>query len=208
VEVARLCRVEIGVADVPAADDGEAAIGNPGLVVHAARHAEGAQGELEAAADAVCAVPARIEQPDLDAGMRIEFEIARIVAAGVDVVDQQSDAHAAIGRSDDLAHEQAAGGILAPVVILQVEAAAGAAGGEGPCGKGLRALREQDDAIESGMGRQQRAERPVDRGVGIGRRQRMRRRSAGVASEAAIGIGGRHRGERDQGKGCDQDFEK
>ena len=117
--------VEIGIADVASAEDGDAAVGDPGLVVHAPVDAPEAQDHFEPAQQRAFAAAEGVEQPDLDIRMRVDRAVVGIAPLCVDVVEQQPDTDAAIGGLDDLLGEQAAGQIVLPVVILQVEAALG-----------------------------------------------------------------------------------
>jgi len=127
VEIRRLRGGEVGVTDIPSADDGHPPVGDPRLVVHPACRAECPEQQLEAALQSVGAAAAGVEQPQLDIRVAVEGKVDRVVAPRIDVVQQQPDAHAAVGGGDDFPAEQAARQVVLPVVVLQVEATAGAA---------------------------------------------------------------------------------
>ena len=185
-EVHRLGGVEISVADVPAADDGDPPIGDPRLVVHAARRPEGAKRELEPPAQAVRAVATRVEEPDLDVGMIVQGEIGGIVAARVDVVDEQAHADTAIGGGNDLFRQQFPGQVVEPIVVLQVEAAAGIAGGKRAHLEGLEIIGEKGEAALPGAICQKRRDRPVECRRIVGDGQGMGRLALRPARKTAV----------------------
>ncbi len=73
----------------------------------------------------------RIEQAHLDVRMLVQCAIVGIAAPRVDIVEKQPDPDATVGRLDHLVGEQAAGQVVLPVVVLQVEASLGMARGGG-----------------------------------------------------------------------------
>ena len=99
----RLVGVEVLIADVATADDRDLAVDRERLVVHAAIEPRkvGKVFERPPAAQAE-----RIEQPDLDVRVRGERRKERVEARGIVVVQQQADAHAAIGRPAHRREEQ------------------------------------------------------------------------------------------------------
>ena len=78
-----------------------------------------------------------VEQPELDILVTVERQIGFLAGARVDVVEQQENAHPAIGGPDHLVEHQPAGPVVVPEVVHQVEAMDGAAGGEHPRGEGF-----------------------------------------------------------------------
>ena len=93
-------------------------------------------------------------------GMRVDRAVVGIAAPGVDVVEEQPDADAAIGSLDDLFGEQAAGEIVLPVVILQVEAAFGVARSGGAQREGLDVVGQEPQPGLAGILRQAAARSP------------------------------------------------
>ncbi|MNT35387.1 hypothetical protein D3C72_1714130 [compost metagenome] len=107
---------------------------------------------------------------------------------GIDIVEQQADVNAAIRGHQDFAREQETGEIVLPVVVLQVEAAAGPAGRMRPDHEGFDVVGNQRYAVLAGAGSKQRADRPIEGGIGVGDRKCSRRISMGATTEAAIDI--------------------
>ncbi len=71
-EIRPFGRIEIGVADISAANDHRAAIGNPGLVMHAAIDTAKAQQKFHAAMEHVLPRPGGVEQAKFDVGMAVD----------------------------------------------------------------------------------------------------------------------------------------
>ena len=92
---------------------------------------------FDAAQQRALAAAQRIEQPDLDVGVAVERPVVGIATPGVDVVEQQPDAHAPVGGGNHLPRQKTAGQIVLPVVVLQVEAALGPARGGCPQREGF-----------------------------------------------------------------------
>jgi hypothetical protein len=80
-EVDLLGGIEVLVADIAPADDGDAAIDDPGLVVHAPVQADRAQGHFHGAPPDAVAVAAGIEDAHLDQRVAVEREDGGILAA-------------------------------------------------------------------------------------------------------------------------------
>ena len=139
--------VEVFVAEVAATDDGHAAVGQPELVVHAPVLPGQVQQAAESTGDAVAAAEMqRTEQADLDVrvgGQRGDLAVAA-VAGGV--VEQEADAHAAVGGLQQLHGEQPRAEAVVGDVVLQVEAALGVADQFGADGEGLVAVGQQTEA--------------------------------------------------------------
>lgn len=108
--------------------------------------------------------------------------------AGVDVVEQQSDAHAAIGSPEDLTRQQKAGQIVLPIIILQVEAATGPASGMGPRDKSLDIIGYERDGALFAAGREKRSDILVDAGPFFTDRKCERRIGLRSASEPAVDV--------------------
>ncbi len=144
-------RIEIFVAHVAPTHHRDAAIGNPGLVVHAAVDAEHAQHHLHAAHQGAFARAGRVEQANLDQRMAIQGGQHRIAAMDIHVVQQQSHAYAAIGRAQQLVVQQVAGEIGVPDVVLQIQAAPGRTRGERTYRKCIDVVRQDHHAGLIGM---------------------------------------------------------
>ena len=84
--------------------------------------------------------------------MAVERQIGGIEAETVDVVEQQPHPNAASGGGDDLADQQPPGKVVLPVIVLQVEAAAGQPGRFQPCPEGLYICGQQLEAAHLRMG--------------------------------------------------------
>src|SRR3546814_11734010 len=69
----------------------------------------------------------------------------RIVAFGVQVVEQDAHAHPALGGLPCLVCQQAAGGIVVPDVVLQVEAAPGLARRQRARGERVEPVGDEED---------------------------------------------------------------
>jgi len=197
VEVGGLGGVEVFVADVAAADDCQAAVGDPRLVVHAAVGAEGSQHQLERARDRALAHAAGIEQPELDVAMGVERQEDAVAAARVDVVDQDAHAHATVGGSDDLVRQQAAGQVASPDIVHQVEAAPRSARRERAHGEGVEVVRHHGEAVAGTASCHEGADRAVEQGARRGYRQGKRGPGARPLEEPVVRID-RHEGQRDE----------
>ncbi len=139
--------VEIGVADVAAADDGQPAVGDPRLGVHAARHGEHPRHQFETAEQAAVAHAARVEQAKLDVRMAVQRQVDPVARLRVDVVDQHPDADAALRRRQHLAHQQPAGAVVVPEVIHEVEGAFGGARRQHPRGERVIVVGDQQQPV-------------------------------------------------------------
>ena len=127
-EVEVLAEAEVLVADVAPAEDHGAIVGHQHLVVHAPVHEIHATQEVDAPAQQRARVK-RVEQPQLDVRMRAEngrlpvanLECAVVLEQRAEVVEDDAHSHAAIGRVDHVLHEQLAGVVFPPEVILKVD---------------------------------------------------------------------------------------
>lgn len=146
--------------------------------------------------------PGRVEQAQLEIRRRREAQQQLVFARGVQVVDQQADAHAAQRGVTKSAQKAAAGGVVDDLVVLDVQRDFGAAhelqargkrvvarrqkakAGQfdfGPCGEG-------DPAEISALARDDRARWRHRRGLGQGRaggHDRDREQRGHQADEAA-----------------------
>src|SRR5690606_34343151 len=103
----------------------------------------------------------RIEYSHLDFLVTVERHEELVARARIHVVEQQTHMHAAISRMQQLLNKQAAAGIVAPNVILQIDAA-----DRGPRAcrsdrERLGALRQQPRTAFSGMLCDLRSKQPV-----------------------------------------------
>ena len=131
----------------------------------------------------------RVEQPHLDVGDRGEAAEQLVLAAGVEVVDEQADAHAAPGGIAQLAQELQADAVVGQVVVLDVERALGPSRQRQPGVEGEVAGRQQPKARFAGAGLLQAGGGQLaERGAGgVGHRRARgplgQRRQAGAAGE-------------------------
>ena len=127
----------------------------------------------------------------------------RVVAAGrAHVVDQQAHAHAALGGGHQLVLQQAAGEVVAPDVVLHVQAALGHARGLGARHEGGHALAQHRGA--AGVGRlaaEQRLHQAIERGGRRRHGQRRRRRALRAGGKAAPRPQRQHRQQRQHDEG-------
>ncbi len=158
-EVHFLAGAEIFVAEVTTAHDRDAVVGDPGLVVHAVVDAREADQALAEQAQRALARSERIEHADGHFRMRRQCCKARVLRAGVHVVDQQPDLDAAICRYEQVMGEECPGLVRMPDVGLDVEASACEASTARADDECLRALTEEP---EGGLARMPRF-RPGDR---------------------------------------------
>lgn len=108
-------------------------------------------------------MPAWIEEAHVDIRMGVERNAETIMDSCIDIVEQQADANAAVGRPDDLARQQKPRQVVLPVVILQVEAAPRPARRKRPRNEGFDVIgNERDHALAGVGGTQQWAQLPID----------------------------------------------
>src|SRR6185295_4273085 len=128
VDEVRVAAVEVLVGNVAATGDGEAAVGDQQLVVHAAVDArELVRREGHPRREAAAARRQRVEEPDLEPGQRGKRGEERVLARRVEVVDENADAHAARRGGDEGGEELTAGAVVGDQVVLDVDRALGAA---------------------------------------------------------------------------------
>ena len=115
-------RFEIRVADVASADDRHRVVDDERFVVHAPVEARSVDDELaDLGQHRRVARVERIEQPHFDVRMRIERIEHVLGVAGIEIVDEQAHAHAAIGGGEQSLRDQLAGRIGVEDVILQID---------------------------------------------------------------------------------------
>ena len=193
VEVAEIgvAGIEIGVADIAAADDGDVAVHDERLVVHAPVEPVRIQQELGGPGEQGRFLRGeRVEQPHLDVRMGIQRVEHVDRPSGVDVVHQQAHAHAAIRRRQQPLRHQPASRVVVEDVVLQVERMLRVVGQRHPAHQCVGAAREQTEAglvlvlfhfgvdvarARRGRGRRQRLRRRLDH---------RRRRRAGTQRQA------------------------
>ena len=114
---------EVLVGDVAAADHRHHAVGDEHLVVHAVvEAAEVEERRRVAAGDAFRAGAAeRIEQAHLDVRERRQAAQQRVRLGGVEVVDEQAQAHATHRGVAQRRHQQPPGRVVLELVVLHVE---------------------------------------------------------------------------------------
>ncbi|EEZ75795.1 hypothetical protein NEILACOT_04212 [Neisseria lactamica ATCC 23970] len=95
-----------------------------------------------------------IEQAHFDIGMAVEGEQEVVQTARVVVVQQQAHAHAAFCGKVHQVEQQPAGNIVAPNVVLQIEAVFGGFDEGGAGGKGFVGIVEQVDVGQAAVGRE------------------------------------------------------
>src|SRR5690606_22415660 len=142
---------------------------------------------------------------DLDVRMRVQRQQRRVLARGVDVVEQHAHAHAALGRLPGLVHQQVAGEVVVPDVVLQVQAAPGLARGQGPGGERIQPVGQQDRPGLARVPRQQRLQFAVELGLPRLHRQREAGEAGGRRHQV---VGQQHaaahqHGQREQAPGQD-----
>jgi len=98
--------------------------------------AELVQREEHAGEEAGAAHRQRIEETDLDVGVRGQRREQLVFTGGIEVVDQQADTHAARRRIAQLAQEAQAGAVLLDLVVLGIDRALGTAHDRQPCIEG------------------------------------------------------------------------
>ncbi|MNQ29430.1 hypothetical protein D3C85_427420 [compost metagenome] len=199
--------IEVFIADIAPADEGDPAVDDPGLVVHAPVQADGAQGHFHGAHPDAVAVAARIEDAHIDQRMAVEREDGRVLAPCVDIVEQYAHAHAAVGRAQQFAHQQASRDVVMPDVVLQVETAARFARAQGAQGERFQIVVDQGRAAVARALRQLWRQHAVEQG-GIDRHGQGRaRRPQRAFGEAPVAVQG---GDAEHGKqgGQQQQFDE
>ena len=115
----------VGVADVAAAEHRRLVVGGERLVVHAPIAADEVAGDVE---KAQAAIGERVEQPHLDALVRIESRDHPVLAGGVQVVEEDAHPNAALGSPPDGVDHQPADSVGVPGICLDIERPLGRVG--------------------------------------------------------------------------------
>ena len=155
---------KILVADIAAANDSDLSIGNEGLVVHPlvdaselgdhAKHPQRTHGY-------------GVEHPHLDVGMTVDGEQGDVGGHRAEIVEQQTHAHAAVGRAEQTVEKNLARQVLVPDEILHIEAALRRIRQGQPRGQGVAPVRE---LVEAGLARMRgdaRTHRRSQRGAAV-----------------------------------------
>ena len=136
---------EVFVAGVAPAHDRGQAVGGERLVVHATVEPREVARQVPGPTDAA-AVRVGIEEPDLDAVVRVQARQQRVErGAAVVVVEQQAHTHAALGGGQHAPEQPAPGAVVAPDVALHVQADGGPIDQPQPRRKGVQAALEHDE---------------------------------------------------------------
>ncbi|RMN75914.1 hypothetical protein ALQ52_04421 [Pseudomonas cannabina pv. alisalensis] len=136
--------IEILVTQVASANDCDAAVSQPQLVVHAPVLTRQVHQAPQAARDAgLTPEVLRVEQPNLDVRMRRQRgnRLVQPVAGGV--VQQDAHANATVSRLEQLIDQRACAQAVVDDVVLQVEAAFGVADQFGARLECITAVRQQ-----------------------------------------------------------------
>ncbi|MNZ49768.1 hypothetical protein D3C78_675440 [compost metagenome] len=120
--------VEVLVAKIASADDGQAVVRQPQLVVHAPV----LPGQVEQAAEiareaGAAAEMLRVEQAHLDIRMGCQRTQLIVTAVAADVVEQHAHAHTTIRRTQHFVDQRAGGEAVVHDVVLDIQAALGLA---------------------------------------------------------------------------------
>ena len=210
-EVDAVALHEVFVSDVASAGNRHGAVGDQQLVVHApVDAAEVEQRGRKAPAKAASSGRKRVEQAQLDVRVRGEAGQQLVLSRGVEIVEQQANAHAAPRGVAQQAEEGAAGFVVVDVIALHVERMAGAAHQLQPSVQRHLAAGHEVKAAQRGVGLG-RSSCPDQRRRGVRRQRhcaRTRRlgRQAGAAGGQDSGAdqqtvrGASDRGRRDRGR--------
>ena len=145
--------LEILVADVAAADEGDRTVGNEQLVVHAEIEPRVAEEVLETTHEAVvAAVSPGIEDADLDVRRPGEAKELLIAVDRLDIVDEDAHAYAAGGSPAERLGDELPRLITVEDVVLQIERAVGGTDELEPQQQAVDADRVQPESGLSAMG--------------------------------------------------------
>lgn len=107
-----------------------------------------------------------IEQAHFDVGVAIERAQGLIEAGDAIVVQQQANANASFGGSEQRIEQQGAGNVVAPDVVLNIKTALGRFDQEHARGKGIAGSRQRKNAGQAGAGVAFAAQCLPQRGIG------------------------------------------
>ena len=134
---------KIFVADIAAANDGDLPVGNEGLVVHPLVDASEVGDHAEQAGRAQ---GHGVEHPHLDVRMTVDGEQSGVGGHRAEIVEQQTHAHAAVGRTEQMFEKNLARQVLGPDEILHIEAALRRIRQSQPRGQSVAPARERVEA--------------------------------------------------------------
>ncbi|MCY1300449.1 hypothetical protein D9M70_500140 [compost metagenome] len=103
--------------------------------------------------------------------MGVKRDAHAIMNAGVDVIEQQPDTYASVGRRQNLSGQQKTGQIILPVIILQIEAAPGAPRRMRAHYQGLDTVRHERHAICVRAAGKKGHDKPIEFRTGLGHRK-------------------------------------
>ena len=117
-------RLEILVADIPPADDRCGVVGDPRLVVHAAVESHRVRNVLEQAHDRErSAAEKGVVGTHLEVGLSGKNRQVCLVPGNVEIVDEESHAHAPLRRREQAAEQELARRVVMNRVVLQIQGA-------------------------------------------------------------------------------------
>jgi hypothetical protein len=145
--------VEIFVTQIAAADDGNTAVGQPQLVVHAPMLLRQVHQAADTAGNArFTAQVLRIEQADFDVRVRSECCNGVVQAVAGGVVQQNAHSHAAVCGLEQLIDQGARAQAVVNDVVLQIQAGFGVANQFGAGLEGIAAVGQQTETGTTVMG--------------------------------------------------------
>ena len=171
-------RLEIFIADIAAADDGDLPVGGERLVVHPLIDAPEVGDHAEQAGRTQ---GHGVEHAHLDVRMTVDGEQRGVGGHRAEIVEQQAHAHAAVGRAEQMLEQDLARHVLVPDEILHIETALRRIRQRQPRGQGLAPVRK---CVEAGLPRMRRDARPHRRRQ---RRARVVCHGRGRRALAALG---------------------
>ncbi len=158
---------EVLVADVAAARDGRAVVGDEELVVHAVVQLVELGDELQVVAE--LALRPRVVGPDLDVGVVVEGREEVVLLGEQNVVEQDADTHATLRRRIDVTKQQPPARVRLPEERQHVDRSLGAVHeGQTPLKRFLTPIEDLEARLVRGpprsTGRVELEEAPVRRG--------------------------------------------
>ena len=179
IEIGRhLANGEIFITDIAPADDGNGAIDDKGLVVHAPVHPQ----RIERIAQPLWAAHGGgVEQPHMHVRHRVQRREDRVHPGDAIVVQQQPHPHAAFGGIAQRAQQHHPRHVVVPDVIHHVDRPLGPIGQQDPADQRAAAIGQRHHAALAGMGRQRLGRARPQRGFRVKGDRGFRR--------AAIGFG-------------------
>ena len=173
-EIERLIHVVVFIGHIAAPEDGQAAIDDEGLVVHApieAREIAQRANDLSQLAQGIQTQGAhRIVEADLDLGVIVQQGQKTGIGVEGDLVDDDPYPHPPFRRPQEALGGDLADVVLVPDEVLGIDGAAGLVGQHAPPQQGLLALvQEQETRLAGGLVADQASDLLAQRrGLGIG----------------------------------------